>query len=180
MKRWYVVTTYSGFENSVKQDLERRMESMNMTHLIYQVLVPEEVEEVTDKKGNVKQKVNKMFPGYVFVEMEVEGEMDEKAWFMVRNTPKVTGFLGSSGGGTKPVPVPKDEMDEILRKLGIVTKPKFEIEVGDRVEVSDGSFKGMIGDVSLVNIEKEELTVLIDMFGRQTPMEFHINQVKKL
>ena len=115
MKRWYVVTTYSGFENSVKQDLERRMESMNMTHLIYQVLVPEEVEEVTDKKGNVKQKVNKMFPGYVFVEMEVEGEMDEKAWFMVRNTPKVTGFLGSSGGGTKPVPVPKDEMDEIGR-----------------------------------------------------------------
>ena len=71
-------------------------------------------------------------------------------------------------------------MDEILRKLGIVTKPKFEIEVGDRVEVTDGSFKGMIGDVSLVNIEKEELTVLIDMFGRQTPMEFHINQVKKL
>ena len=180
MKRWYVVTTYSGFENSVKQDLERRMESMNMTHLIYQVLVPEEIEEVTDKKGKVKQKINKMFPGYVFVEMEVEGEMDEKAWFMVRNTPKVTGFLGSSGGGTKPVPVPKDEMDEILRKLGIVTKPKFEIEDGDRVEISDGSFKGMIGDVSSVNAEKEELTVLIDMFGRQTPMEFHIKQVKKL
>ena len=138
MKRWYVVTTYSGFENSVKQDIERRTESMNMTHLVYQVLVPEEIEEVKDKKGNIKQKVNKMFPGYVFVEMEVDGEMDEKAWFMVRNTPKVTGFLGSSGGGAKPVPVPKNEMDEILRKLGLITKPKFEIEVGNRVEIIDG------------------------------------------
>ncbi len=180
MKRWYVVTTYSGFENSVKQDIERRTESMNMTHLVYQVLVPEEIEEVKDKKGNIKQKVNKMFPGYVFVEMEVDGEMDEKAWFMVRNTPKVTGFLGSSGGGAKPVPVPKNEMDEILRKLGLISKPKFEIEVGNRVEIIDGSFKGMIGDVSQIAPEKEELTVLIEMFGRLTPMEFNFKQVKKI
>lgn len=180
MKRWYVVTTYSGFENSVKQDIERRTESMNMSHLVYQVLVPEEIEEVKDKKGNIKQKVNKMFPGYVFVEMEVDGEMDEKAWFMVRNTPKVTGFLGSSGGGAKPVPVPKNEMDEILRKLGLISKPKFEIEVGNRVEIVDGSFKGMIGDVSQIAPEKEELTVLIEMFGRLTPMEFNFKQVKKI
>lgn len=180
MKRWYVVTTYSGFENSVKQDIERRTESMNMSHLVYQVLVPEEIEEVKDKKGNIKQKVNKMFPGYVFVEMEVDGEMDEKAWFMVRNTPKVTGFLGSSGGGAKPVPVPKSEMDEILRKLGLISKPKFEIEVGNRVEIVDGSFKGMIGDVSQIAPEKEELTVLIEMFGRLTPMEFNFKQVKKI
>ena len=180
MKRWYVVTTYSGFENSVKQDIERRTESMNMTHLVYQVLVPEEIEEFKDKKGNIKQKVNKMFPGYVFVEMEVDGEMDEKAWFMVRNTPKVTGFLGSSGGGAKPVPVPKNEMDEILRKLGLISKPKFEIEVGNRVEIIDGSFKGMIGDVSQIAPEKEALTVLIEMFGRLTPMEFNFKQVKKI
>ena len=180
MKRWYVVTTYSGFENSVKQDIERRTESMNMTHLVYQVLVPEEIEEVKDKKGNIKQKVNKMFPGYVFVEMEVDGEMDEKAWFMVRNTPKVTGCLGFSGGGAKPVPVPKNEMDEILRKLGLISKPKFEIEVGNRVEIIDGSFKGMIGDVSQIAPEKEELTVLIEMFGRLTPMEFNFKQVKKI
>ena len=180
MKRWYVVTTYSGFENSVKQDIERSTESMNMTHLVYQVLVPEEIEEVKDKKGNIKQKVNKMFPGYVFVEMEVDWEMDEKAWFMVRNTPKVTGFLGSSGGGAKPVPVPKNEMDEILRKLGLISKPKFEIEVGNRVEIIDGSFKGMIGDVSQIAPEKEELTFLIEMFGRLTPMEFNFKQVKKI
>ena len=180
MKRWYIVTTYSGYENSVKQDLERRRESMNMTHLIYQVLVPEEVKEVVDKKGKKKEKVEKLFPGYVFVEMEVDKEMDEDAWFMVRNTPKVTGFLGSSGGGTKPVAVPKDEMDAILEKLGIVQKPVFEIYAGDKVTVTEGSFKDMVGEVSAVNLEKETLTILINMFGRMTPMEFPFNQVKKI
>ena len=107
-------------------------------------------------------------------------EMDEDAWFMVRNTPKVTGFLGSSGGGTKPVAVPKDEMDAILEKLGMIQKPVFEIYVGDRVEVTEGSFKGTIGEVSAVNLEKEVLTILIELFGRMTPMEFPFNQVKKL
>ena len=180
MKRWYIVTTYSGYENSVKQDLERRRESMNMTHIIYQVLVPEEVKEVVDKKGKKKEKVEKLFPGYVFVEMEVDKEMDEDAWFMVRNTPKVTGFLGSSGGGTKPVAVPKDEMDAILEKLGLVQKPVFEIYAGDKVIVTEGSFKDMVGEVSVVNLEKETLTILINMFGRMTPMEFPFNQVKKI
>lgn len=180
MKRWYIVTTYSGYENSVKQDLERRRESMNMTHLIYQVLVPEEVKEVVDKKGKKKEKIEKLFPGYVFVEMEVDKEMDEDAWFMVRNTPKVTGFLGSSGGGTKPVAVPKDEMDAILEKLGLVQKPVFEIYAGDKVTVTEGSFKDMVGEVSAVNLEKETLTILINMFGRMTPMEFPFSQVKKI
>ncbi len=180
MKRWYIVTTYSGYENSVKTDLERRRESYNMQDLIYQVLVPEEIEEVVDKKGNKKQKVNKIFPGYVFVEMEVGKEMDEDVWFMVRNTPKVTGFLGSSGGGTKPVPVAKSEMDEILRKLGMVTEPKFDIEVGDKVEVLDGSFKDMILEVSAINLEKKTLTVLVDFLGRYTPMDIQIDQVKKI
>lgn len=180
MKRWYVVTTYSGYENSVKQDLERRMESMNMTDKIYQVLVPEETTEVVDKKGKKKEKVSKMFPGYVFVEMEVEKEMDEKAWFMVRNTPKVTGFLGSSGGGTKPVPISKEEMDEILRKLGMITKPKFELSVGDKAQIVEGSFIGFHGEVANINEEKEIVTILVEMFGgRSTPMEFPFTQVKK-
>jgi transcriptional antiterminator NusG len=178
-RRWYVATTYSGFENSVKQDLERRMESMNMTHLIYQVLVPEETIEVVNKKGEKKEKVQKRFPGYVFIEMEVEKEMDENAWFMVRNTPKVTGFLGSSGGGTKPVPVPRDEMDEILRTLGMITKPKFELNVGEFAQIIDGSFLGMKGEISQINEDKEIVTVLVEMFGRPTPMEFKFNQVKK-
>lgn len=179
MRRWYVVTTYSGYENSVKQDLERRIQSMNMQDKIYQVLVPEEIVETVDKKGKKKQKVNKLYPGYVFVEMEVEKEMDDRSWFNVRNTPKVTGFLGSSGSGTKPVPVPKEEMDNILRKLGMITKPKFEINVGDTVTVTEGAFANMVGEVVNINEEKEIITVLIDMFGRQTPMEFQFNAVKK-
>ena len=179
MRRWYVVTTYSGYENSVKQDLERRIQSMNMQDKIYQVLVPEEIIETVDKKGKKKQKINKMYPGYVFVEMEVEKEMDDRSWFNVRNTPKVTGFLGSSGSGTKPVPVPKEEMDGILRKLGMISKPKFEINVGDTVTVIEGAFSNMTGEVVNINEEKEIITVLIDMFGRQTPMEFQFSAVKK-
>ena len=179
MKRWYIVTTYSGYENSVKQDLERRRESMNMTDLIYQVLVPEEIKEVVDKKGKKKEKVEKLFPGYVFVEMEVEGEMDEDAWFMVRNTPKVTGFLGSSGGGTKPVPVPKAEMDAILDKLGLIQKPTFDINVGDKIEVTNGAFIGTVGDVLAVNMEKKTVTIPVALFGGST-MEFPFDDIKKI
>ena len=180
MKRWYIVTTYSGYENSVKTDLERRRVSMNMEDQIYQVLIPEETVEVVDKKGNKKQKVNKLFPGYVFVEMEVDGEMDEKAWFMVRNTPKVTGFLGSSGGGTKPVPVTNDEMNRILNKLGMITKAKSELEKGDKVEVVSGAFAGQITEVVNVNEEKGIVTVLIEIFGSATPTELDIADVKKI
>ena len=180
MKRWYIVTTYSGYENSVKQDLERRKESMNMADMIYQVLIPEETVEVTDKNGKKKEKVNKLFPGYVFVEMEVEGEMDENLWFMVRNTPKVTGFLGSSGGGTKPVPVPKDEMDAILNKLGLIVKPKFEFNVGDKILVISGAFKDREYEVISVSPEKEKVTVLTEMFGSYTETDFLFSEIKKI
>ncbi len=152
-----------------------------MTDKIYQVMVPEETVEVTDKKGKKKLKVNKLFPGYVFVEMEVEGEMDEKAWFMIRNTPKVTGFLGSSGGGTKPVPVPVDEMNRILISLGVVEKPILDFKIGDKVEVIDGPFAGKVYDIASVNAEAEEIVVLVEMFGgRSTQMTFNFKQIKKL
>ena len=181
MKRWYIVGTYSGFENAVKQDLEKRRESMNMTDKVYQVLVPEETVEVADKKGKVKTKVNKLYPGYVFVEVEVEGEMDEKVWFMIRNTPKVTGFLGSSGGGTKPVPVPVDEMNRILVSLGMATKPKFEFAVGDKIEVIDGPFNGRVANIAAINEEAEEVIVLVEMFaGRSTQMTFGFKQIRKI
>ena len=163
MKRWYIVNTYSGYENSVKTDLERRRESMNMQDYVLQVLVPEETVEVTDKKGKKKQKVNKLFPGYVFVEMNVEGEMDDHAWFMIRNTPKVTGFLGSSGGGTKPVPVPTDEMDRILSKLGMVVKPKAEFSVGDKIVVTSGPFKDYTFDVAEIDEAKSIVVVFADL-----------------
>ncbi len=179
MRRWYIVTTYSGYENSVMEDLIRRRETLNMQDQICQVLVPEETVEVTDKKGKKKTKVNKLYPGYVFVEMNVEGQMDDQLWSNVRNTPKVTGFLGSSGSGTKPIPVPVAEMDDILRRLGMATKPKIDISVGDKVELT-GSFNGQVTEVIAVNTEKETITVLVEMFGRSTQMEFPIAEVKKL
>ena len=181
MKRWYIVGTYSGFENAVKQDLEKRRETMNMTDKVYQVLVPEETVEVTDKKGKTKTKVNKLYPGYVFVEVEVEGEMDEKVWFMIRNTPKVTGFLGSSGGGTKPVPVPVDEMNRILVSLGMATRPKYEFNVGDKIEVIDGPFASRVANIAAINEETEEVIVLVEMFGaRSTQMTFGFKQIRKI
>lgn len=180
MRRWYIVTTYSGYENSVQKDLERRRESMNMQDMIYQVLVPEKIEIVEDKKGNKKEKVTKLFPGYLFVEMEVDGEMDEDAWFMVRNTPKVTGFLGSSGGGTKPVPVAKEEMNRMLAQLGMVEEDKVEFAVGDKIEVISGSFAGNVYELNQVNSEKQIVTVFVEMFGRPVPTEFPFSQIKKL
>ena len=189
MKRWFIVTTYSGYESSVKTDLERRRVSYKMEDQIFQVLVPEETVEVTDKKGNKKLKTNKIFPGYVFVEIEVEKimkdnkeveEMNEDVWFMIRNTPKVTGFLGSSGGGTKPVPVGKDEMNNILSKLGLITKAKIEIYPGDTIEVTDGSFIGRTYTVSSVNEDKGIVTVFMELFGTTTTSEFDISQVKKI
>lgn len=181
MRRWYIVGTYSGYENAVKADLEKRKETMNMTDKIFQVMVPEETVEVTDKKGKKKQKVNKLFPGYVFVEMEVEGEMDEKAWFMIRNTPKVTGFLGSSGGGTKPVPVPVDEMNRILVSLGMVEKSVMNFKVGDMVEIVSGPFEGRKFEIASVNLDAEEIMVLVEMFGgRSTQMTFSFKQIRKL
>ena len=180
MKRWYIVNTYSGYENSVKTDLERRRESMNMQDYVLQVLVPEETVEVTDKKGKKKQKVNKLFPGYVFVEMKVEGEMDDHAWFMIRNTPKVTGFLGSSGGGTKPVPVPTDEMDRILSKLGMVVKPKAEFSVGDKIVVTSGPFKDYTFDVAEIDEAKSIVVVFADLLGSAVRTELSFDEVKKI
>ena len=181
MRRWYIVGTYSGYENAVKADLEKRKETMNMTDKIFQVMVPEETIEVTDKKRKKKQKVTKLFPGYVFVEMEVEGEMDEKAWFMIRNTPKVTGFLGSSGGGTKPVPVPVDEMNRILISLGMIEKSVMNFNVGDSIEIVSGPFEGRTFEIASVNLDAEEVVVLVEMFGgRSTQMTFSFKQIRKL
>ena len=182
MKRWYIVTTYSGYENSVKTDLERRRISMNMENMIYQVLIPEETVEVVDKKGKKKEKVNKLFPGYVFVEMEIDEVkgMDDDVWFMVRNTPKVTGFLGSSGGGTKPVPVANDEMNQILSKLGLVVKPKLDFAIGDKIEVTSGAFAGKVTEITDINEDKGIVTVLFELFGSYTPTELNVDQIKKI
>ena len=179
-RKWYIVQTYSGQENSVKIDLERRIESMGFQDKILSILSPDEEYEDTKKDGTKVVKTRKMFPGYIFVEIEVEHEVDDHSWFMIRNTPKVTGFLGSSGKGAKPTPVPQAEINQILLRIGQIEKDEFEIVVGDEVEVISGIWRGRTGTVTVVNQEKKIVTILLDMFGRLTPNEFEFDEVKKI
>lgn len=175
-KRWYIVQTYSGQENSVKKDLLRRIDSMGMNDLIFEVIVPEETIVETKADGTEKEKIKQMFPGYVFVQMIDK----EDSWFVVRNTPKVTGFLGSSGGGTKPVPLEDAEMDAILYKIGVKQKPTFEHYLNKEVEIISGTYNGQIGKVSHVNADQNIAIVEIQFFGRATPVEVEIESLKIL
>jgi len=175
-RRWYVVQTYSGFENSVKINLERRIESMQMEEKIYQVMIPEEIKIEKKADGTTKEKIVKTFPGYVFLEMEVTDD----SWFVVRNTPGVTGFLGSSGGGTKPIPLPPEEINPILKRCGLMEAPKLDVEIGGKVKVITGPFRDQIGTVDSIDNEKLEVTVLVDMFGRQTPVELGFDDIEKV
>lgn len=175
-KRWYIIQTYSGYENSVKKDLQRRTDSMGMNDYIFQIIVPEET--IIEKKadGTEKEKVKQMYPGYVFVEMLVSDE----SWFVVRNTPRVTGFLGSSGGGTKPVPLEDGEMDDILYKAGIKSKPTFDHFLGKTVDIIKGPYTGQQGVVSFVDSEQEMVVVDIEFFGRATPTELNVEDIQEV
>lgn len=175
-KRWYIIQTYSGFENSVKVDLERRIESMGMEDFIFNVVIPEETIVETKADGSKKEKIKKMFPGYIFVEMCVTDE----SWFVVRNTPKVTGFLGSSGGGTKPVPLPPEEVATVFKKAGIAPTIKLDFEVGDMVEVVSGSMKGNVVEVTDINLDEMTASIVIEMFGRQIEMSVELSSIKRL
>jgi len=175
-RRWYIVQTYSGFENSVKINLQRRIESMQMEDLLSQIVIPEEIQIERKPDGTQKEKMIKVFPGYVFVEMVVTDD----SWFVVRNTPGVTGFLGSSGGGTKPVPMPPEEIYPILKKCGLMEAPKIDVELGEKVRVITGPFNGQVGTIDEIEAEKHELTVLVDMFGRKTPVELNFGDIEKI
>ncbi len=175
-KRWYVVQTYSGLENSVKINLERRIESMQMEDLIFQVVIPEEIRLEKKSDGSTKEKLVKIYPGYVFIELVVTDD----SWFVVRNTPGVTGFLGSSGGGTKPIPLPPDEINPILKRVGLLQTPTIDVKVGDRVRVTVGPFANQIGVVDSIDAEKAEVTVLVEMFGRQTPAELQFDEIETI
>ena len=174
-KRWYIVQTYSGYENSVQQDLLKRIETMGQQDYIFNVLVPEEQYEDEKKDGSKVIKTRKMFPSYVFVEMIV----NEKSWFIVRNTPKVTGFLGSSGKGAKPVPIPPAEINQILTKIGVIKKPTYQFEVGEVVDVVSGPFKGKTVEIASFDDTKEVITFMIELFGRLTSAEVKYDEVKK-
>jgi transcriptional antiterminator NusG len=175
-RNWFVVHTYSGYENKVKANLERRIHSMGMQDKIFRVLVPME-DEVEFKDGKRKITPKKVFPGYVLVEMI----MDDQSWYVVRNTQGVTGFVGSPGPGEKPVPLQEKEVKTILKQMGIeAPKLKIDFKKGDRVKVTSGPFFDFTGIVDEIAPEKERLRALISIFGRETPVELEFFQVEKV
>ncbi|HPF43527.1 MAG TPA: transcription termination/antitermination protein NusG [Syntrophomonadaceae bacterium] len=171
---WYVVHTYSGYENKIKVDLSKRVESMNMQDKIFDVIIPEE-QEVEYKSGKRKVTTKRVFPGYVIVNMV----MDDDSWYVVRHTPGVTGFVGS---GTKPIPLQTEEIHKILRQMGLMdSKPKIlDIDIGENVRVNSGPFANFEGVVKELLPDRGKVRVAISMFGRETPVELDYEQIDKL
>jgi len=170
---WYVIHTYSGYEDRVAENLKQRIETMNMAEKIFDVIVPKE-NQIEIKNGKRKIVERRIFPGYVLVQMDVT----EDSWYVVRNTPNVTGFVGS---GTTPTPISEEEVRHIQKRMG-VEEPKFKIDftVGETVNIVDGPFKGFDGSVSDIDENKGKIKVLVSMFGRETPVELDSLQVKKI
>lgn len=173
-KKWYVVNTYSGHEKKVQEKLLMRASSMNMEDYIFRVIVPEQT-EVEVKDGVTKEKVKKLFPGYVLVEMI----MSDEAWYIVRNTQGVTGFIGSSGKGAKPIPLLPQEVDRILNSMGMsrvdISKDLTE---GRKVKIISGPFKDMMAKIDSVDLKEQKLTVLVDLFGQETSVEVDMQEVE--
>lgn len=171
-KEWYVVNTYSGHESKVKEKLEMRAVSTGMEDYILRVVVPEQKE--IDANG--KEKVKKMFPGYILVEMI----MTDEAWYIVRNTPGVTGFIGSSGKGAKPFPLTAQEVDRILGSMGMSRlDAENDLKVDDKVKVIDGPFENMYGTIKSIDLEHAKLEVALDLFGQETIVELELAQISK-
>ena len=175
-KEWYVVNTVTGYEYKVKEKLEMMINSMELQENIYRVVVPEQkVVEVKD--GVRKEKIKKMFPGYVLVEMV----MSDESWYIVRNTQGVTGFIGSSGKGAKPIPLLPQEVDKILGSMGMsrldVSK---DLEVGKKVKILDGPFKDMSGVIDKIDLKEQKVEILVDLFGQETSVEADLSQIEAL
>jgi transcriptional antiterminator NusG len=176
--QWYVVHTYAGYENKVKSNLESRIASMNMEERIFEVVIP--VEDVIEFKNGKKQVVSKkVFPGYLLVRMD----LDDDSWYVVRNTPGVTGFVGL---GARPTPLSRREVEGILQvKTGEAesakkSRPRLEYEVGESVRVKEGPFADFTGTIAEINEDQLKLKVLVNIFGRETPVELEFAQVAKL
>jgi len=172
-RNWYALHTYSGYEDNVAKNLKRRIKSMSMEDKIFKVIVPKE-KKIKIKQGKRSTVEEKIFPGYVLVDMVVTDE----TWYVVRNTPNVTGFIGA---GNMPVPVSVQEMKLLKKKMG-VQEPEYKINVqeGDLVKITDGPFKNYEGKISQVDKERGKVKVLVDMFGRETPIELDFLQVDKI
>jgi len=172
-RNWYVIHTYSGYEDAVAKSLKQRIESLGMEDKIFNVIVPRE-KKIKIKDGKRKIVEEKIYPGYVLVEMIVTDD----SWYVVRNTPNVTGFVGA---GTTPVPVSTKEVETLMKRMG-VEEPQYKIDfqVGDHVKITDGPFKGFDGKVSEIDTERGKVKTLVNMFGRDTPVELDSLQIKKL
>lgn len=172
-KQWYAIHTYSGYEEKVAEAIRQRAESLDMADKIFQVLVPKE-KQIEIKNGKRRVVEKRIFQGYVIVQMK----MSEDAWYIVRNTPNVTGFVGT---GTEPTPIAQDEMDKIMKRMGR-EEPKYKIDyaIGDVVNITDGPFKGFDGSINEIDQQKGKLKVLVNMFGRETPVELDSLQVKRV
>lgn len=174
-KQWYIVHTYSGFENKVAESLEQRVQAYGLQHDIGDVLVP--TEDVVEMRGGKKVvSTKRFFPGYILVEMN----MSDDAWHVVKNTPKVTGFVGA---GSKPTPLSQEEVDHILHQVTVAAeqpKPKYSFDKGDQVRINEGPFTSFNGVVDDVNVDRNTLKVMVTIFGRATPVELDFLQVEKL
>ena len=172
-KQWYAIHTYSGYEEKVAESIRQRADSLDMKDKIFQVVVPKE-KMIEVKNGKRKVVEKRIFQGYVLVQMK----MSEDAWYIVRNTPSVTGFVGS---GSEPTPVSNDEMEKIMKRMGREEpKHKIDYRVGEVVNIIDGPFKGFDGTVNEIDPAKGKLKVLVNMFGRETPVELDSLQVKRV
>ena len=175
-RAWYIVQTYSGYENKVKTSLEQRVNIMDMGNKVFQVIIPTE-EEIEIKDGQRKTVSRKLFPGYVFVQMV----MSDDSWYVVRNTPAVTGFAGATADDrAKPTPLADAEVDKILRQM-TSAQPRVNVgfQIGESVMITDGPFSDMIGVVDAIDVDKGRVRVLVSMFGRETPVELDFLQVEK-
>jgi len=172
-KQWYAIHTYSGYEEKVAESIRQRAESLDMKDKIFQALVPKE-KQIEIKNGKRKIVEKRIFQGYVLVQMK----LSEDAWYIVRNTPSVTGFVGT---GTEPTPVDPEEIEKIQKRMGLdQPKHKIDYSVGEVVSIVDGPFKAFDGTISEIDAQKGKLKVLVNMFGRETPVELDSLQVKRV
>ena len=175
-KQWYIVTTYSMHESKTAENLKKRIQTMNMEDLILRVLVAEQEVDVT-KDGVTKKKVVNLFPGYIFVEMI----MTDESWYIVRNTPGVTGIAGSSGGGQKPTPVTREEIEPVLKRMGEIDETMYDrYKIGDRVKVIHGPLEGTDGTILSIDKESGVCRVETMFFGRSTPVDVDFAEIEKV
>jgi len=173
-RNWYAIHTYAGYENAVARNLKQRIDSLNMQDKIFSVVVPTE-KKIKIKAGKRVESEEKVYPGYVLVDMVVSDD----SWYVVRNTPRVTGFVGA---GVNPVPLKKEEVAMLLKSMDgeDTAKHKIDLEIGEIVRIADGPFKELEGRIETVDNERGKIRVLVSMFGRETPVELDFLQVKKL